>query len=966
MLTPRRVLLFTVELAFFALLSGVRSASAESKSSSPLVLVENTHIQVGVAPQSGSIYVADKRNGRVWRQPTRSAYDAAIPRAAGAPSIDGTISEWPEPPLISLTYKMTADSKQIDSEKDCSASIWLAWDDLNLYVAARVRDDVLEFGPWEGIWWQRDSLEFWVGDTLVPLELNPASPGPAKVSGPAIKVVMAVRPETGAYVVELAAPWTNFPAADRPGPGTRFRFAIGINDSDATGDRQGQLYFPPTRRHANPSTYDWAALAGNTGAVPPPPPPAIAVFRSVKRRDDHCGMSFETDCGETNGRPNTFEVALTLPDDAPDLTIVATPRDPEAPLGAAPFLECFALETPDGVAAMADYCNGHLYPLDTAPFPKPYQAVCGLDMPWVGICDLAKGFGYSLILESPEDADLAFESCRMDGRALAVPRIVWLGSMRKAAYPRSMRYHFTVEGGYVALAKDYRAYAKEHGLLVTLEEKAKKNPRVKRLYGAADVWGAGDMESYVTQLKAGGVERALVQSGDRGKPSAETLRAIDQLGYLSGQYDNYTDALQLAEGGALDFQHDRMPDNAPLDAQGNRILGWIALDGLKYYKRCPARWMPAAQADIPRILAQQPYTARFIDVTTAEGLYECFDPVHPVTRRAKRELGEQVLAYVGSRGLVVGGEHGKWWAVPHVSYFEGMMSGYYWFWPAGHLVKPKSKDEKFENIPVYPLVDWATYEKWDIGHRWRAPLWELVFHDCVITTWYWGDTNLWLQQAAPEITAKKELYNLLYATIPMFWQDDWNNRRELLLRAYWTTSHWHEATAGTEMISHEFLSPDHALQRTRFSNGAEIVVHFGSAQTTIPGHAGVVLPASGFVGTAPGIELSRVLNNGATVTIVRSKDFYYSDVFGTDVALRRSSPNEIRAWLGPSPRPITLPTRDLAPDIDPTRLQATQLDQEGQNSQPLPLTTKPGPTIEAGPFDKPTTLLLLLSNGAHK
>ena len=60
---------------------------------------------------------------------------------------------------------------------------------------------------------------------------------------------------------------------------------------------------------------------------------------------------------------------------------------------------------------------------------------------------------------------------------------------RTVNHSGEIEVHFSPRGGYVALAKRYRAYAAEHGLIVTLAEKLKKNPNLQRLFGAPDVWG---------------------------------------------------------------------------------------------------------------------------------------------------------------------------------------------------------------------------------------------------------------------------------------------------------------------------------------------------------------------------------------------------------------------------------------------------------------------------------------------
>lgn len=298
-------------------------------------------------------------------------------------------------------------------------------------------------------------------------------------------------------------------------------------------------------------------------------------------------------------------------------------------------------------------------------------------------------------------------------------------------------------------------------------------------------------------------------------------------------------------------------------------------------KRCPSLWVASAKAVIPKVLQDRPYLGRFIDVTTAEDLYECYDPAHPLAKTDKRECGVALLGYVRSLGLVTGGEHGIWWAVPQLDYIEGMMSGGSTSWPAGHLIHPKSKDQEFSTPWGGKYGKWEEYEKWGIGQQYRVPLWELVFHDCVVSTWYWGDSSDFLLDAAPEVTAKKDAFNILYGTIPLFWANTdgaWRRSREVFLRSYRNTCKLHEVIAAAEMVSHESLTPDRSVQRTRFSDGTEVVVNFG-AQPYAAELSGTkyLLPQNGFAVKGPRIEQSLALVDGKPVTSIRSGEYRYTD-----------------------------------------------------------------------------------------
>ncbi|MGC8668225.1 MAG: glycoside hydrolase [Chthonomonadales bacterium] len=580
------------------------------------------------------------------------------------------------------------------------------------------------------------------------------------------------------------------------------------------------------------------------------------------------GIRFDADFGNSPKSPLPFVVTVTLPNDGADLRISVDTADRRRPVQPFSFLPPFLLDTPGAVIAMADYSDGHLYPAHFDPFPAEWLAADRLDMPWVGVCDLQRGMGYALIIETSDDAVVTCRRYPSQETAVAAPMVQWLPSKGSFAYPRSVLYRFVSHGGYVALAKAYRGYAAQQGLVVPFRQKLKKNPNIARLFGAPDVWGNASL-AFARQAKEAGVDKMLIQ----GRTTPKDMAAIRDLGYLPSEYDNYTDILPVAPGKEIDANHDILPDHAVMLANGRRMTAWLTWDKkTQFMKRCPAFWVPTARIVIPKVLEQYPFLGRFIDVTTAEGLYECYDPNHPLTKTQKRRCGEELLSYVRSLHLVTGGEHGIWWSVPYLDYIEGMMSGgaRYYSWPAGHLIHPKSKDEQFVEPWGNRTASFNDYLKWGIGHQWRAPLWELVFHDCIVSTWYWGDASDFLLDAAPEITPKKDAFNILYGTIPLLWADSggsWTKNRTAFLRTYRNTCKLHEVLAGTEMLSHEFLTQDHDVQRTRFSNGVTVVVNFGEHPYSIAvkGHTHL-LPQNGWVVWGPGVWQSRTLIDGRVVT----------------------------------------------------------------------------------------------------
>jgi len=546
-----------------------------------------------------------------------------------------------------------------------------------------------------------------------------------------------------------------------------------------------------------------------------------------------------------------------------------------------PFVpEPFAVDPSGAALVVADYCDGHLYPLDLAPFPRTWFDLWQIDMPWAGVCNLKDGSGHAIIVETPDDAFIRMAGVKRGDRQILAPQVGFRPSKGQFRYPRRFFYHFASTGGYVTLAKRYRAHAREEGLIVPFSEKVAKNPNIARIFGAPDVWGDASLK-LAREAKAAGIEKMILH----GRASPEEMKAINELGYLTSEYDNYTDILPMEAGKEVDAQHGRIPDDVVLKADGQRMGAWLTWDKKQYMKRCPALWLEAAKVVIPKVLEKRPFLGRFIDVTTAEALYECFDEKHPLTRSEKRRCGVDLFGYARSLGLVLGGEHGRWWAVPHLDYIEGMQSGGSYSWPAGHLIRPKAKDEKFTGPWGDNYAKWADYEKWGIGHQYRVPLWELVFHDCIVSTWYWGDASDFLLEAAPEVTPKKDAFNVLYGTIPILWankEGGWHAARDTFLRTCRNTCKLHEVIAAEEMLSHEFVTPDRAVQRTRFSGGTggitEVIVNFGDAPFEAQlGGKTYVLPKNGFAVKGPRIEQSLALAQGKPVTTIQAGSYRFTE-----------------------------------------------------------------------------------------
>ncbi|QHI68715.1 glycoside hydrolase [Tichowtungia aerotolerans] len=550
--------------------------------------------------------------------------------------------------------------------------------------------------------------------------------------------------------------------------------------------------------------------------------------------------------------------------------------DPALPLTCVGLPPLFSTRLDDGHLVFCDRSSGVLKgQSDMKGYAdwilSTYANTSCLDMPWLGVVDLANGDGLMILFETPHCSAMHLKKTP-DG---IWPQPLWQGSMGTMAFRRRISYHFSDGGGYVALAGMYRDHQKEQGRLKTLAQKAAGRPDVMRLAGSPPIWGDGDVFEFLHDARNLGVTRATFCNAERGGRGRADLEKLNEMGYLTLRYDSYSDILE----GETWFQRDNIQKTARVVRPGGGLVkGWRTLEGLQYYSRSSAYALNAAQTYSKALIEDVGFNAHFIDVMCAMDVAEDYHPEHTFDRFQDMRNKLEVLKYYTGKGLVLGTEHGNDWAVDEVDYTEGSLSGALWWtagdnkngWNPGHLRSPKSLDD------FSPL-----YLKYGVSPKNRIPLWQLVYHDCSDSTWYWGDSPGWFYELAPEISAQKDLTAMLYGASSLFWRDDfrgygWPKNQKRFMESYYLTAKFHEAVFGHQMVSHEFVTADRLVQKTKFDNGAEVWVNYGETPVDIrvKGQTRMLAPM-GFYAHASGTEQGRLIEGGAAVTFIKTDGFYW-------------------------------------------------------------------------------------------
>jgi putative endopeptidase len=429
-------------------------------------------------------------------------------------------------------------------------------------------------------------------------------------------------------------------------------------------------------------------------------------------------------------------------------------------------------------------------------------------------------------------------------------------------------------GNYVEIAQAYRPLAKAKGWLHKWTEKHKSYPTVDWMFGATDfkpfvlsrvMPGSRFYAQKKEHVRLGytfdevaqcaehwrndmGIERAMVvlagwinRGYDVAHPDvlpaapecggndglADAARRIKACGYLFGLHDNYQDMYEDAPSWNQQWLNK--------NAQGAAKMGgnW---NGGQAWQVCAIKQVELAarkDTNLPKIAALFGPTIYFIDTVFAWGLVTCEDPAHPMTRLDDLHWKSRLCLLAKAHFSLFGSEEGREWAVPCADYLEGLFS-HQTASPPGSV------------IPLFPLV----------------------YNDCVQILTHQGD------RIGPG-DDKKVADHVLFAQMPLprfgahlYWRHvaapgrprtmglwsrgdgGWPERlcaEDRVIKNTWEVlSPLNRLVAQRPLASHEFLTPDRLVARTRFGD-ATITVAYGQ-----PARVGDnILPACGFIVESP-------------------------------------------------------------------------------------------------------------------
>ena len=367
-----------------------------------------------------------------------------------------------------------------------------------------------------------------------------------------------------------------------------------------------------------------------------------------------------------------------------------------------------------------------------------------------------------------------------------------------------------------------------------------------------DEWGDGLSVKLLEQFAKNGLDRLWlgVDSWQDGFRHPIAVAKAKELGYLVGPYDSYHSIHHPNEKDTWEtaqFDLTLYETGAIVNADGTKSRGFKK----KGYHLSPLVAQPYVENRVNGIVDQMPsdFNTWFIDCDAYGELYDDYSATHPATQLDDMNARLARIAWIrDTHNMVVGSEGGAAYAAATLHFAHGMTvpvigwgdpdmksktSPYYvgGYWP------PEGPAIHIKQVPLKPNYLYHYFDP-----RFRLPLYQIVFHDSVITTHHWGSGSLKFKNAIETLA----LLELLYNVPPLYHLniDEFSKHKAWIKRHYAFFSPLHKEIGGKAMTDFEWLSEDKLVQRTEFGNTVEIIANFG---TDAFGYKDVVIPAQSVI-----------------------------------------------------------------------------------------------------------------------
>ena len=469
-----------------------------------------------------------------------------------------------------------------------------------------------------------------------------------------------------------------------------------------------------------------------------------------------------------------------------------------------------------------------------------YFGTAGGYMPW--FAQVKGREGYLALCMTPWNA--GYQAEHPAGGPYTHVHVWYEPSHGKMEYRRIMRYSLLSGCDHNDICKKYREYVNEQGKLCTLNEKAARVPAVDRLIGCGFVHtgiktnvredsdfydkNQPDKNNHLTsfaareeqmrELHKAGAQKVYLHLDGWAQPGYDNQHpdyspaceeaggwegmqsladTMHDLGYLFGIHDQYRDYYLAAPSFDEDYACRLTDGSFP---QHQRWAGgpqsFLCATPAPYYVKRNFEELRKHKVKLD---------CAYLDVFTCNEGDECNNPRHRMSRKECYEARNHCFDYLMSQGILPSSEEVNDWCVPSMVFSH------------------------------YAPYDFMLREPGSPKYGVPVPLFNLVYHDCLIEPWMMDKVSEEEDYMLYAVLNGGAPYLLRDGAYPNF-DGSFDSLESSLkedIRRCEVVSKLHEKVAKCEMVRHEMVDGDYNIQRTVFADGTAVTVDFGKQKFEI-------------------------------------------------------------------------------------------------------------------------------------
>ncbi|UCF82356.1 MAG: hypothetical protein JSV50_14300, partial [Desulfobacteraceae bacterium] len=357
-------------------------------------------------------------------------------------------------------------------------------------------------------------------------------------------------------------------------------------------------------------------------------------------------------------------------------------------------------------------------------------------------------------------------------------------------------------------------------------------------------WGDGVSDRMLDRFKESRFDRMrLCVAGWEGvEKRPGVAKQADRMGYLFGTYDSYHSihdpSLQGTDSTWTTAQFDReLFEKGPIVRRdGKKQSGFKGVG----FKLSPVAARAHVEKRVRENMNNVPYNYYFVDCDAYGEVYDDYSPFHRASQEDDVRARLERLAWIRDTfNVVVGSEGGSSYAAKVIHLAEGMFGPVFgWNDPdlknrdsqyyLGQYYPPDGPKVFVKQVPMKEQYRYFYYDP-----RFRLPLYEIVFHDSVVTTHQWANGSLKYSNMLDTVA----LTELLYMVPPLYHMnlDEFDKHRNVMKKHYDFFSPLHREFGFSQMTDFNWISSDRKLQRTVFDDRVELIANFSQESRSFRG-----------------------------------------------------------------------------------------------------------------------------------